>query len=83
MKVHQKLKGLVEYNDGQFAEVQTNGTEGLEKNLLLETIQIHREDTEDTPEEFQRRFPVGTRLDIETTTEFTAKRTPTVRTIGG
>jgi hypothetical protein len=67
MKVHQKLKGLVEYNDGQFAEVQTNGTEGLEKNLLLETIQIHREDT------FQPRFPVGRWLDIRTTTEFTAK----------
>jgi hypothetical protein len=38
-------------------------------DLLLETIQIHREDTQDTPEEFRRRFPVGLMLTILTTTE--------------
>jgi hypothetical protein len=67
MMVRKKVEGEVQYNNGKFAEVQTNGTEGLEKNLLLETIQIHREDT------FQPRFPVGRWLDIRTTTEFTAK----------
>jgi hypothetical protein len=36
---------------------------------LLGTIQIHREDTSDTPEEFQHRFAVGMCLDIVTTTE--------------
>jgi hypothetical protein len=40
---------------------------------LLETIQFHREDTEDTPEEFQHRFPIGMRLGILTITEITKK----------
>jgi hypothetical protein len=40
-----RVHGEVEYNDGEFAEVQTVGIEGIEKNLLLETIQVHREDT--------------------------------------
>jgi hypothetical protein len=64
-----RVHGEVEYNDGEFAEIQTVGIEGLEKDMLLETIQAHREDTEDTPEEFQRRFPVGSWLDIFTTIE--------------
>jgi hypothetical protein len=38
---------------------------------LLGTIQIHREDTSDTSEEFEHRFPVGMWLDIVTTTEIT------------
>jgi hypothetical protein len=42
-----------------------------EPNAHLGTIQIHREDTSDTPEEFQHRFPVGMWLDIVTTTEIT------------
>ena len=69
MKVRKRLAGEVQYNDGQFAEIQTVGTEGLEKNLLLDTIQLHREDTDDTPREFERRFPVGMRLDLWTTIE--------------
>jgi hypothetical protein len=55
--------------DGQFAEVQTIGIEGIEKDLWLGTLQIHRENTRDTPEEFRRRFSVGMRLDVVTTTE--------------
>ena len=49
------------------------GTEGIEKNLWLNTIQTHREDTNDTTEGFQRRFPVGTWVNIciSTTTEIT------------
>jgi hypothetical protein len=57
--VQKRVTGRVDYNDGEFAEVQTVGIEGIEEDLWLATIQVHREDTEDLPEEFQRRFPVG------------------------
>jgi len=47
------------------------GTEGLKEGLLPHTIPLHREHmTTDTPEEFQRRLPVGRRLDIWATTEY-------------
>lgn len=68
-----KVEGEVEYNDGEFAEVQRYGIEGIEKDLLLKTVQIHRNDADDTSDEFQRRFPVGTVLEITTTTEYTNK----------
>jgi hypothetical protein len=71
MHTSERVEGVVEYNNGEFAEVRTYGVEGIEDGLLLETIQVHREDTEDMPEEFQRRFPVGMRLDIVTSTEIT------------
>jgi len=71
MLTSKRVEGEVEYNDGEFAEIQTIGIEGIEKNRCLETIQIHRGDTENTPEEFQRRFPVGLMLGILTTTEIT------------
>jgi hypothetical protein len=67
--VRERVGGQVEYNDGQFAEVNTIGIEGIDRDLVLDTIQIHREDTEKTPEEFQQRFPVGKQLEIRTTTE--------------
>ena len=72
MLTSKQVEGDVEYNDGEFAEVQTIGIGGIEKGLLLETIQIHRCDTEDMPEDFQRRFPVGMRLSIVTSTQITA-----------
>jgi hypothetical protein len=71
MVICKKVKGEIDYNDGEFAEVQTCGIEGIEKDLLLGTIQIHRENTSDTSEEFEHRFPVGIWLDIVTTTEIT------------
>jgi hypothetical protein len=71
MIVTKRIEGEVEFNDGEFAEVQTYGIEGIEKNLLLQTIQIHREDTDNTSNEFQKRFSVGTVLEITTTTELT------------
>jgi hypothetical protein len=71
MIVRKRVEGQVEYNDGEFAEIQTIGIEGIEKDLWLDTIQIHRRDTEKTPDEFQGRFPVGMRLGIVTTTEIT------------
>jgi hypothetical protein len=74
MLTSKQVEGQVEYNDGEFAEIQTIGIEGIEKSLLLETIQIHRGDTQDTPEEFRHRFPVGVRLAVLTTTEVTKKR---------
>jgi hypothetical protein len=42
---HKRVQGEIEYNDGEFAEIQTVGIEGIEKDLLLETIQVHRGDT--------------------------------------
>jgi hypothetical protein len=64
MLTSKRVEGEVEYNDGEFAEVLTFGIEGIDKDLLLETIQLHREDTADTPEEFQHRFAIGMRLGI-------------------
>ena len=75
MVISKKVKDEIDYNDGEFAEVQTCGIEGIEKDLLLGAIQIHREDTSDTSEEFQPRFPVGMWLDIVTTTEITPEST--------
>jgi len=70
--IRKKVEGQVLYNDGEFAEIQTSGIEGIEEGLLLETIQTHRPDTGDSPEQFQRRFPVGMWLEIITTTEITS-----------
>src|SRR3954470_306639 len=73
MVMRKRVEGRVDYNDGEFAEVQTVGIEGIEQDLLLETIQIHADDTNDTPDEFRRRFPVGIWLDILTTTEIASQ----------
>lgn len=70
--IRKKVEGQVLYNDGEFAEIQTSGIEGIEEDLLLKAIQTHRADTSDSPEEFERRFPVGTWLEIITTTEITS-----------
>jgi hypothetical protein len=64
-----EVRGEVLYNDGDFAEIQTIGTEGIECGLLLDTVQIYRSDTDNAVAEFQRRFKVGTRLHISTTIE--------------
>jgi hypothetical protein len=69
--IRKVLEGRIAYNNGDFAEIEIIGTEGIEKNLWLETIQTHREDTNDTTEGFQRRFSVGTWVNICTTTEIT------------
>lgn len=71
MIIRKQLEGDVEFNNGEFAEVLTSGTDGDEKGLALDTIQLHVEDTEDTPEQFQQRFPVDSRVSIVTTTEVT------------
>lgn len=77
--VRKRVEGEVQYNDGQFAEIQTNGVEGIEEDLLLETLQIHREDTDDTESDFKHRFPVGMWLDILTTTEIFAQPADTCK----
>ena len=69
MIITKRVGGEVDFNDGQFAELQTFGCEGIEAGLWLGTFQIHREDTDDWPEEFQQRFCVGMSLDLVTTTE--------------
>jgi hypothetical protein len=74
MVIRKRVEGEVLYNNGDFAEVATIGIEGIEKDLWLDTIQIDCSQTEDTPEEFQHRFPVGMRLCILTITEIKKKR---------
>ena len=69
-----KVTGEVDLNDGEFAEVTIIGVEGIEKDLLLDTFQIHRQDTDDTPDQFRRRFSIGMRLDIITTTKIIPSR---------
>ena len=39
-----RVEGEVQYNNGEFAEVLTFGIDGFEKDLALETIQIHCEE---------------------------------------
>ena len=74
MLVRKRVKGEVQYNDGQLAEAHSIGMDGSDAGLLLDTIQLHREDTKDSPEEFRRRLPVGMWLDIVTTIEVSPER---------
>ena len=69
MITQKMVDGVVVCNDGWFAEVET--CEGTEEGLLLDTIQLHVEDTQDNSREFRMRFPVGIRLRIRTTMEIT------------
>src|SRR3981189_2906881 len=67
--IRKRVAGKGRYNGGGCAEVLIYGIEGIDKDLLLDTIQFHREDTTDAPEVFRQRFAVGAWLDISTTTE--------------
>jgi hypothetical protein len=71
--IRKRVEGEVKFNDGEFTEVLIYGIEGIEKDLLLDTIQFHRCDTSDTPEQFRQRFAVGRWLDISTTTEISVQ----------
>ena len=75
MIIRKRVAGRVEYNEGDFAEIQTVGTEGIDEDLLLDRFQIDRYDTKDTPKAFKRRFPVGMWLDVSTTIEVGPKKT--------
>jgi hypothetical protein len=66
--ITKKVEGEVDCNDGEFARTKTIGIEGIENGLWLDTMTIERDTTEDTVEGFLQRFPVGTRLEIVTTT---------------
>lgn len=79
MILREIVGGVVEFNDGQFAEVQTFGVQGVEQDLLLSTMQIHREDAAETPEQFEKRLPVGMLLHITTTTEINCRERDRVR----
>jgi hypothetical protein len=50
-----QVHGEVEFNDGEFAEIQAVGIHGIEKDLLLQTIQVHRGDTGYSCEQFQKK----------------------------
>jgi hypothetical protein len=62
----QQIEGEVQSNDGDVAEIQTNGIEGIEEDLLLDTIEIVRDETKETPEQFQRTLQIGMWVDIIT-----------------
>lgn len=76
MIIRKRIDGEVQYNDGDFAEIMTIGIEETEEGLWLDAFQIHKCETENTPEEFQNRFPVGMRLSILTITELTEQNSP-------
>ena len=57
MMTLKQVEGEVEYNDGELAEIQTVGTDGIEKNLLLETIQMHRSNDTNTPRRVPSQVP--------------------------
>jgi hypothetical protein len=69
MVIVKRSLGQVSYNDGDFTEVQLVGIGGVEEDLLLGMIQIHRCDTENSRDESQRSLPVGRWLEILTTNE--------------
>jgi hypothetical protein len=78
--VRKQTEGEVQYNDGEFAEIQTSGIDGIEKDLLLDTIQIDRDETGDSPEAFRRKLEVGMWLDIATQTVLTVQQPVVDRT---
>jgi hypothetical protein len=65
----QQVLGQVQYNDGEVAEIQTWGLDGMHTGLPLERIQQERDDTDDEAEDFQHKVRVGALLDITTTVE--------------
>lgn len=71
MLVRKTLKGVIACNDGLFAEIDIVGVEGIEKDLVLDAIQIHQTDTTDTEKQFQESWPPNMWVDIVTTTQVT------------
>lgn len=71
LTINKQVRGQVTYNDGEFAEIQTVGLEGFEQDILLTTIQAHREDTPDSPGDFLLRFPIGGWVEISSIMRFT------------
>jgi hypothetical protein len=55
--------------DGQFAEVQTSGIEGIEKDLWLGTLRSTAKTHAIRRKNFGVGFRLGMRLDVVTTTE--------------
>jgi hypothetical protein len=72
MITQKMVDGVVVCNDGWFAEVET--CEGTEEGFVLDIVRLDVEETQDTSQEFKMRFPVGTRLQIRTTTEITVTK---------
>ena len=69
LTIRKRAEGQVQCNKGDFAEIVTHGISGIDTGLILDTIQISRFDTNDEPEEFQRKFRVGALLKITTTVD--------------
>lgn len=62
-------RSQVVFNNGQFAEIETYGIEGIETGLFLDTIQVDRGEAASDTRNFKRNFRRGTCLEITTTTE--------------
>jgi hypothetical protein len=62
MVMRKKVEGQIDYNDGEFAKVQTIGIKGIEKDLWLGTLQIHRRSTAKTHAIRPKNSSVGSRL---------------------
>jgi hypothetical protein len=62
-----RVFGRVKFNEGWYCEIETFGIEGVEKNILLDTIQVDNEEMRE--EQFRQEFRVGSILDITTIRE--------------
>jgi hypothetical protein len=71
--IRDSAEGDVELNDGEFAKIQTDGIYGLEEGVLFLTLEIQRDETRYTPDEFELRFPAGSSVKIQFTTKITAQ----------
>jgi hypothetical protein len=74
MIIRKSVAGHVIYNDGDLAEIELVGVEGVEKNLVLDTMQVSIYETTDTKEQFLRRFPADMWLNMTLTTGITPYR---------
>jgi hypothetical protein len=67
--IQKRVEGQVVFNNGQFAEIETYGIDGIETGLFLDTIQVDRGATASDMRNFKRTFRRGTCLEISTTLE--------------
>jgi hypothetical protein len=67
------LQGIREEPESSSVRPANNGQQRIEKDLLLQVLEVHLRHTSDIQmiplRSFRRRFPVGTVLEIVTTSE--------------
>ena len=74
--IERRELGRVSFNDGDFAELEISGTEGVEEGIFLETIQVSRDDTGQTVQDFLRSFIVGTEFNVRRIVQIIPRREP-------